>query len=361
MRSERLLISTYTAVPCLALNTRIDTDYPQLTASTLFRVPSANNAQLLFAAGKHLMGVDVEMSQERTAPRSYTPLTEEERRRRAAITGGEPMLDLGASGGRNSTAYIDYHSVDVLLGLQHPRSSEPAELSFYITAQIQELLFKLLFIEASRVRDLLFADNLDDALWYLRRAERVQRVLTTTWEPVSTITPTEFAAFRDELGPASGIQSYMYRQLEFVLGNKAPRMAAPYRPVAWVYQQVMDALHAPSLYDAALGVLHRRGLGVPDRCVERDFAEPYQPHPAVEEAWVRVYQFQHKHRDVHALAESLCELNQQYSQWRYTHLLTVERVLGNKPGSGGTSGVNWLRRVAEHRFFPELLAARSAI
>ncbi|MDX3659654.1 tryptophan 2,3-dioxygenase family protein [Streptomyces sp. ID05-26A] len=301
------------------------------------------------------------MRLERTAPRSYTPMTEEERRHRAESTGGEPVLDYGGGNGSDSTAYIDYHSVDVLLGLQHPRTGEPAELSFYITGQIQELLFKLLFTEVSRIRDLLFADDVDDALRYLRRAERVQRVLTTSWEPVSTITPTEFAAFRDQLGSASGIQSYMYRQLEFALGNKSSRMADPYKPVGWVHRQVVAALRAPSLYDAALTVLHRRGLGVPAHHVDRDFAEPYQPHPSVEEAWARVYRSHREHRDLYALAEALCELNQQYAQWRYTHLLTVERILGHKPGTGGTSGIDWLRKVAEHRFFPELLTARSAI
>ncbi|CAM5373767.1 tryptophan 2,3-dioxygenase [Streptomyces narbonensis] len=301
------------------------------------------------------------MTSERTAPRSYTPLTEEERRQRAENTGGEPMLDFDVANGSESTAYIGYHHVDVLLALQHPRTSEPAELSFYITGQIQELLFKLLFTEVNRVRDLLFADDLDEALRYLQRVERVQRVLTTTWEPLSTMTTTEFAAFRDELGSASGIQSYMYRQLEFALGNKAPRLAEPYRPVAWAYEQVMAALRAPSLYDAALGVLRRRGLGVPAHCVERDFAAPYQPHAAVEQAWAQVYWSPREHRDLHALAEALSDLNHHYAQWRYTHLLIVERILGHKPGTGGTSGVSWLRKVAEHRFFPELLAARTAI
>jgi len=135
------------------------------------------------------------------------------------------------------------------------------------------------------VRDRLFADDLDDALWYLRRAERVQRVLTISREPVSTITATEFSAFRDELGSASGIQSYMYRPLEFALGNKDARMAEPYRPV---YQQVEAALRAPRLYDAAPAVLRRHGLGVPADAVERDFAEPYRPRTAVQEAGTRV-------------------------------------------------------------------------
>jgi tryptophan 2,3-dioxygenase len=295
-------------------------------------------------------------------PRAYQPLTEEERRRQAQSTGGEPMLDFTKGRGTaNSMPYIDYHSVDALLSLQHPRTDEPAELSFYITGQVQELLFKLLFTEVNRVRDLVFEDRLDDVMWYLRRTERIQRVLTATWEPVSTITPTEFAAFRDELGTASGFQSYGYRQLEFALGNKSPRMAEAYRPVPWVHELVDAALRAPSLYDAALHLLLERGLDIPRECVKRDYAEPYEPRPEVEEAWARVYHGRRERPDLYAFAEALCELNYQYSRWRTTHLLTVERIIGYKPGTGGTAGVTWLRKVAEHRFFPELWAVRSSI
>jgi tryptophan 2,3-dioxygenase len=295
-------------------------------------------------------------------PRDYKPLTEQERRQHAARTAGEPMLDFTVGQySEGSMPYIDYHSVDALLDLQNPRTSEPAELSFYIIGQVQELLFKLLFTEVNRVRDLLFDDRLDEALWFLRRAERVQRVLTASWEPVSTITPTEFAAFRDELGTASGFQSYMYRQLEFSLGNKSPRMAEAYKTVPWVHAQVEATLRAPSLYDAALALLRRRDAGIPDECVERDFSQAYQPHPAVQEAWAEIYRSGSGNQELYVLAEALSELNYQFSRWRTTHLLTVERILGRKPGTGGTTGVEWLRKVAEYRFFPELWEVRSEI
>ncbi|MEU2656779.1 tryptophan 2,3-dioxygenase family protein [Streptomyces sp. NPDC007325] len=286
-------------------------------------------------------------------------MTEEERRAQSAQTNGEPVLDFSVGRvNENSTPYIDYHSVDTLLSLQHPRTDEPAELTFYITGQIQELLFKLLFTEVNRVRDLLFADRLDDALWYLRRIERTQRVLTTCWEPVSTLTPKEFAGFRNELGAASGFQSYMYRQLEFSLGNKVRRMAEAYRAVPWLYEQVTAVLEAPSLYDATLSVLHRRGR-IPEKCVPVAYAEPYQPDVLVEEAWGAIYRSPEEDPQLHALAEALSELNYQYSRWRTTHLLAVERIMGHKPGTGGTLGVEWLRRVAEHRFFPELWSVRT--
>lgn len=294
--------------------------------------------------------------------RRYRRLTEQERPRRVELTEGGPLLDFSA--GRvteDSTPYIDYHQVDVLLELQHPRTNEPAELSFYITGQVQELLFKLLSTEVNRVRDLLFGDRLEQALWYLRRAERVQRVLTASSEPVSTITPAEFAAFRDELGTASGFQSYMYRQLEFSLGNKSPKLAEAYRTVPRVYAQVDAALRAPSLYDAALTTLRRHGADIPAECLERDFSRPYEAHPTVEKAWAEIYRPGDPGQGLYRLAEALSDLSYQYSRWRTTHLLTVEHVIGHMPGTGGAGGVEWLRKVAEHRFFPELWAVRSKI
>ncbi|WP_434449356.1 tryptophan 2,3-dioxygenase [Lentzea sp. E54] len=301
------------------------------------------------------------MTVERTTyePRAYTPLTESERRARAEQTGGEPALDFSV--GRTSadtTPYIDYHNVDVLLSLQHPRTREPAELTFYTVGQVQELLFKLLFTDINRVRDLLFDDLLDEALWQLRRVERTQRLLAASWDPVSAITASEFAGFRNELGVASGLQSYMYRQLEFALGHKSPRMAEAHNAVAWVHEQVDAALRAPSVYDAALAVLRRRGAPIPER---PDYAQPYEPDPAAEEAWAGIYREPKRDHRLYLLAEALSEVGYLHSRWRSTHLLVVERILGHKPGTGGTDGVDWLRRVSEHRFFPELLAARSTL
>jgi tryptophan 2,3-dioxygenase len=292
-------------------------------------------------------------------PRAYTPLSESERRRRAEQTGGEPVLDF--SHGRASphtTPYIDYHNVDVLLSLQHPRTQEPAELTFYTVGQVQELLFKLLFTDVNRVRDRLFDDAIDDALWHLRRVERTQRLLVASWEPVSAITAAEFAGFRNELGVASGLQSYMYRQLEFALGHKSPRMAEAHKAVPWVHELVDAALRAPSVYDAALAVLRRRGAPIAER---QDFSRPYEPDPAAEQAWAGIYRAPGQDHQLYLLAEALSEVGYQHSLWRSTHLLVVERILGHKPGTGGTDGVDWLRRVSEHRFFPELLAARSTL
>lgn len=295
-----------------------------------------------------------------SGPRAYVPLTDEERAAKASKTGGGPLLDFGVGSARpESTAYIDYHNVDVLLGQQHPRSAESAELTFLTVGQIQELLFKLLFTDLGRTRDLLFADRIGDALRQLRRIERSQRLLVAAWEPVSAISPAEFAGFRDRLGDASGLQSFMYRQLEFVLGRKDPGLAEAHRSVAWVYRQVDAALRAPSVYDAAISLLRSRFDFIPEKCSVRNYAEPYQPHPSVERAWAEVCHSPEAHRELHLLAEALTDLSYQHARWRYTHLLAVERIIGGKPGSGGTSGVAWLAGVAEHRFFPELWTARA--
>ncbi|MGW0210928.1 tryptophan 2,3-dioxygenase [Streptomyces sp. NPDC003233] len=291
----------------------------------------------------------------------YRPLSEADRCARSERSQGEPILDCGSSG---STPYIDYQSIDVLLSLQNPRTDAPAELTFYVMGQVKELVFKLLVTEVNRTRDLLYEDRFDEALRTLRRIERVQRVLESTWEALGTITASEFNEFRDHLGEASGLQSYMYRQLEFCLGNKSPRLATAHLGVPGVAEQVELALRSPSLWDAAIAFLHRtpgRSVHLPAECLERDFATPYQPHPQVEAAWAEVYRAPGEHPKLYALGEALGEVSYRFGLWRTTHLLVVERILGNKPGSGGTTGVPWLRRSAEHRFFPELWSAKSLL
>lgn len=304
------------------------------------------------------MGID----QNTYGPRGYRPLSERERAERASHTGGEPDLDFTTErAGAASTPYLDYHGVGVLLSLQHPRTDEPAELTFYMVAQAKELLFKLLFTEFNRCRDLLLADRLDRALWYLRRIERIQRVLVATWEPLSTITAGEFGRFRDQLGSASGLQSFGYRLLEFALGNKSRQMSDAHDGVAVAREQMRAALHSPSLYDAAVHVLREHGADIPVECVARDFAEQYRPHSAVEHAWAEVYRRPQDDHQLYLLAEALSDVGHQFTMWRTAHLLTVERILGDKPGTGATAGVQWLRRAAAHRFFPELWSARSVL
>lgn len=259
-----------------------------------------------------------------------------------------------------TTPYAHYARMDDLLALQHPLSPADTEPGFIIMSQVKELLFKLLHTEFSTARELLGKDRLDEALWTLRRSARVQQVLLVSWETFSVLSPTEFAEFRDVLGSASGFQSAGYRRLEFLLGNKNPAMAGPHRDTVG-YDLVLSQLREPSLYDEALALLARRGLLVPDDRADRDPVEPYRAGPEVEDAWRAVYQQRARHHDLYLLAEALMDTADQFARWRYTHLVTVQRMLGAKPGTGGTDGVSWLARISEHRFFPELWSVRSAL
>ncbi|MFI9103075.1 tryptophan 2,3-dioxygenase [Streptomyces fildesensis] len=273
---------------------------------------------------------------------------------------GAPAVQPSEGSPPGTTAYAHYARMDSLLELQHPLSAADTEPGFIIMSQVKELLFKLLHTEFSTARDQLRKDQLDDALWTLRRSARVQQVLLVSWETFSVLSPVEFAEFRDVLGSASGFQSAGYRRLEFLLGNKNPGMVEPHRGSV-TYHEVLNQLHEPSLYDEALALLARRGLLPEDEDPARDAARPYRAGEEVEAAWRAVYRDPVRHRDLHLLAEALMDTADQFARWRYTHLVTVQRMLGAKPGTGGTDGVSWLARISEHRFFPELWSVRSAL
>jgi tryptophan 2,3-dioxygenase len=276
---------------------------------------------------------------------------------RGPRAGGCPITDFSG----DSTPYIDYQSIDVLLSLQHPRSQAPSELTFYIMGQVKELLFKLIYEELKRCRTLLNEDAVAEAVSVLRRLRQVIELLNGTWNVLSTLTPTDFNAFRDHLGQASGVQSYMYRMVEYVLGNKVASLARPHRNVPHVHAQVQQALGEPSIYDAAVALLARHGAKLSPAMLDRDFSQPYEPSAEVELAWAAVYRDPDATSPLAPLAEALMDIAEGFCRWRSLHLLTVERIIGFKPGTGGTEGVAWLRRVTEHRFFPELWTARGLL
>jgi tryptophan 2,3-dioxygenase len=289
-------------------------------------------------------------------PLGWAPSSDEQRRRLAEHTGGAPCTEFPSG----NTPYVEYARMDALLALQHPRTQAPAEPGFIIVSQVKELLFKLLLTEFAAARDLLRADRTGDALRTLGRSAPVQHLLLSCWDVLGTLTPAEFAEFRDVLGSATGFQSFTYRQLEFLLGNKNPAIVAPHRN-APQYEDVLNQLRQPSLYDEALALLARRGLDIPSEVLHGDPTRPYRPHPAVEAAWRAVYRDPARHHDLHQIAEALMEASHLFARWRYTHLLVVQRLLGDKPGSGGSAGVAWLRGISEHRFFPELWSVRSTL
>jgi tryptophan 2,3-dioxygenase len=261
---------------------------------------------------------------------------------------------------QDHTGYSTYACMDALLSLQHPLTDAPIEPGFIILSQVKELLFKLLHTEFGTVRDYLAADRVDDVLWTLRRAGRVQQVLLSCWDALAALSPDEFVALREILGTASGFQSASYRQLEFVLGNKDEELVTPHRGTPR-HAEVLAELRRPSLYDEAIRHLARRGLDIPAELLDRDFAQPYQPNEAVAAAWREVYAQPGRHHELFLLAEALTDTAYLFGRWRYTHLLTVQRLLGDKPGTGGTDGSSWLRTIADHRFFPDLWSARSTL
>ncbi len=290
-------------------------------------------------------------------PRKLDIATAAERAAVAEATGGKPMLEF--NGG--STPYIDYQSIDTLLSLQHPRSDVHHEMTFYVSGQVMELLFKLAVGEVRAAQAHLERDEFGAAFKLLHRVKRIEGLLTGLWPVIDTLTPNDFNAFRDYLGTSSGFQSYMYRALEFVLGNKNAHMLKPHKGVPHVYPDLLATFEAPSIWDTANRLLARHGYEIDEAYLQRDVTEEYKPNASVEAAWLSIYKKGDVDDKLYQLGEHLMAVAAAFTTWRMQHLVTVERILGFKPGTGGTSGVAWLRSIINHRFFPELWDLRSSM
>ncbi|GAB3123766.1 tryptophan 2,3-dioxygenase [Streptomyces calidiresistens] len=255
--------------------------------------------------------------------------------------------------------YVGYARMDALHSLQEPRTESPFEMSFILISQVKELLFRMVHLEVDQARARLREDCPAAACRALSRAVRHQRVLIGCWESMNAMPVDEFLVFRDTLGQASGTQSFMYRLLEFTLGNRDTAMVRSADLDA--FPQLRAELDRPSLYDEVLRFLARSGFPVPEHLRTREPASRYEPDEGVEKVWLAVYRDPDGHRAAYDLAEQLLEMAYRFSHWRATHLLVVERMLGGKRGSGGSDGAAWLRTVNEHRFFPELWTMRSVL
>jgi tryptophan 2,3-dioxygenase len=261
----------------------------------------------------------------------------------------------------SSLSYGEYLQLDKLLDAQKPLTFQHDEMMFIIVHQTSELWMRLILHELTGVLDCVRKDNLDPSFKMLARIARVQTQLTATWDVLSTMTPAEYSAFRNALGRSSGFQSVQYRLLEFMLGNKHPAMVDVHRRDPQAQAQLQQALEAPSLYDEVLRLLSRRGYGIPESHLLRNFTEPYEASKQVAGAWLGVYHNAEKDWDLYELAERLVDLDQKFQLWRAHHVKTVERIIGNKPGTGGTSGVNYLMKALELKFFPELWQVRASM
>ena len=290
-------------------------------------------------------------------PRRVDIATADARKAQAQQTGGKPMLDFEGE----STPYIDYESIGELLSLQHPRSPVHDEMAFYTAGQVMELLFKLAVYEITEATAHLDADNVPAACKLLRRVTKIEELLTTMWPMLETLTPGDFKGFRDYLGTSSGFQSYMYRALEFSLGNKNQAMLQPHRGVPSVYPELLRTFESPSIWDVTAKVLARRGYAVDPAYLERDVTAPYEPNASVEAAWLQIYEANDPSSELLELGERLMDVAAAFTTWRMKHLVVVERIIGFKVGTGGTAGVSWLRSIIDHRFFPELWTLRTTM
>jgi len=262
---------------------------------------------------------------------------------------------------RKDMSYGDYLGLSTLLKAQRPRSGAHDEMLFLVIHQSSELWIKLCLHELAAAIRQIRADDLGPAFKMMARIARVQVQLIQSWEILSTMTPFDYASFRGSLGKSSGFQSFQYRMLEFRMGNKNPAMARVFESDRAAAKQVRAALNEPSLYDEALALLARRGLKIPKAKLKRDFSQPYVADHRVTEAWREVYRDAEKHWDLYELAEKLVDLEYRFHLWRFSHMKTVERIIGNKMGTGGTSGVNYLKKALELTFYPELWEVRTEI
>ena len=257
--------------------------------------------------------------------------------------------------------YAGYLRLDALLGAQQPLSDPPHhdEMLFIIQHQTSELWMKLIIHELDAARAHLREDRLEPCFKILARVKQVQLQLFNQWSVLETLTPSEYAQFRGVLGHASGFQSRQFRELEFLLGNKDAACLTVFEHDEPTWERLDRALNSPSIYDEFLRYLHRQGHPVPAERVERDWSENYEQHPGVVAVFKTVYEDTRRHWAAYDMCEKLVDVEENFQLWRFRHLKTVERVIGYKPGTGGSSGVAFLRKAMDFPLFPELSDLRT--
>jgi tryptophan 2,3-dioxygenase len=261
----------------------------------------------------------------------------------------------------DSLSYSQYLNLDKLLSAQHPLSYQQDEMLFIVIHQVSELWMKLCLHELNATVDCVRRDDLGPTFKMLARVSTIQQQLLQSWDVLATITPSDYSAFRNTLGRSSGFQSPQYRMLEFLIGNKNADTLKVFEGDPPNHELLERALRAPSLYDEVLRLLSRRGLDVPPEAIDRDFTQPYQASKQVAAAWLSVYHNSVKDWDLYGLAERLVDLDYKFQLWRFTHVKTVERIIGYKRGTGGTGGVSYLTKALELKFFPELWTIRTSM
>jgi tryptophan 2,3-dioxygenase len=276
--------------------------------------------------------------------------------RAARATPRSPHTDFS-----QSMSYGDYLRLDQLLAQQVRISDSHDEMMFIIIHQASELWMKLVVHELQAACAAIRRDELGQAFKMSARVSRIQTQMIQSWDVLSTMTPAEYLTFRHKLGHASGFQSYQYRTIEFLLGAKDAATLAPHAHRPDIHAALDQALRSPSLYDEAIRLLARRGFAIAPAHLARDLTLPYQADASVKAAWIEVYRDTAKYWDLYELAEELVDVEDSFQVWRFRHMMTVQRIIGFKPGTGGTAGVGYLKQAVGRPFFPELWDLRTEL
>ncbi|MBV8697288.1 tryptophan 2,3-dioxygenase [Bradyrhizobium sp.] len=262
---------------------------------------------------------------------------------------------------REKMSYGDYLDLDRLLNAQAPRSSAHDELLFIIQHQTSELWMKLAIHEIKAATKAIHDDDLQPAFKMLTRVARIFEQLNNAWDVLRTMTPSEYTEFRSMLGESSGFQSFQYRAIEFLAGNRNLAMLRPHAHRPELVAALEEILQQPSLYDEALLLLSRRGFAIGADAERPNWRDRRDENPDVIEAWKIVYRAPQTHWEIYELAEKLVDFEDYFRRWRFNHVTTVERIIGLKTGTGGTSGVGYLRKMLDIVLFPELWKVRTEL
>ncbi|GLX78805.1 tryptophan 2,3-dioxygenase [Thalassotalea insulae] len=256
-------------------------------------------------------------------------------------------------------SYGDYLCLEQILSAQKPLSDQHDEMLFITIHQASELWLKLAGHELTAAIANIHQGDFGHAFKVISRVKQIFNQLTQSWQILSTLTPVDYLKFRDALGHSSGFQSYGYRKLEFLLGNKNASLLEVHQSNNAIYQELKQVLEAPSLYDEVIRLLADKGMAIDNAVLARDFSQPYQKNDSVLAAWVAIYKDADQHFELYELAEKLIDIEDAFQQWRFKHMYTVQRIIGNKMGTGGSSGVSFLKKALDISFFPELFDVRT--
>jgi tryptophan 2,3-dioxygenase len=274
---------------------------------------------------------------------------------------GEAQSSKDSGRPRDGMSYADYLGLDQILSAQRPLSTAHDEMLFIVQHQTSELWMKLAIHELNATCALIAADDLQPAFKTLARVSRILEQLNSAWDVLRTMTPSEYTQFRAALGTSSGFQSYQYRMVEYLVGNKNAAMLAPHANDKPVLQRLETALRSPSLYDLTIRLLQHRGFAIDKAVIERDVGMPHLANDSVRAAWLSIYRNPTRFWELYELAEKLVDFEDYFRRWRFNHVTTVERIIGFKRGTGGTSGISYLRGMLEVVLFPELWQLRTEL